>query len=161
MSKNVTEIICVIDKSKNMAPYRNTVMAKFNSFIKAKADSGKDYKVSVYFFNNLIDCTAREVDINKVKPLTRKNYSIQGPSALNDTLSSIIDSVGQRLIKTSNADRAKNVEFAIFTTGKDDMSRNYSVDQVKSLISYRRDYFGWEFNFVGVSKPTKMSMEKK
>lgn len=159
MNKNFTEVIYIVDKSKNVVPSRNTIMSKFNSSVKAKVESGEQIKASVYTFNNYVNCIVKDVNITEVKPLTKKNFSPRGASTLNDTIGMVLDNVGQHIIKSAPADRPKKVEVIIFTAGKDDNSKNLYADQVRSLINYRRDYFGWDISFVNVSN-TRLTAER-
>ncbi len=49
------------------------------------------------------------------------------------------------------SERAEKVIFVITTDGLENASREYSRDQVKRMIEYERDRYGWEFLFLGAN----------
>lgn len=49
------------------------------------------------------------------------------------------------------SERAEKVVFVITTDGLENASREYSRDQVKRMIEYERDRYGWEFLFLGAN----------
>ena len=49
------------------------------------------------------------------------------------------------------SERAEKVIFVITTDGLENASREYSRDQVKRMIEYERDCYGWEFLFLGAN----------
>lgn len=49
------------------------------------------------------------------------------------------------------SERAEKVIFVITTDGLENASREYSRDQVKCMIEYERDRYGWEFLFLGAN----------
>ncbi len=148
MSNVTTEVVYIIDKSKHVNPYKSNIINLINTSIENKKAETEDVKASLYFFNNIIECDYKAVDLNQLPNLSPKNFKPQGISTLNDSLGIILDSVAQRIIKMSSSDRPKNVEIIIVTAGKEDHNKYYTFDQVKSMIRYRQDYFGWTFSFV-------------
>ncbi len=49
------------------------------------------------------------------------------------------------------SERAEKVIFVITTDGLENASREYSRDQMKRMIEYERDRYGWEFLFLGAN----------
>ena len=70
-------------------------------------------------------------------------------TALLDAVGMEITRTGEQLSALPEGQRPGRVFFVIGTDGEENSSREYSLDQVKAMVSEQRDTYGWEFIFLG------------
>jgi len=152
MKENMTEIICVIDKSSSMTPRTKEVIEGFNKFLKDQQALPGEAKLTLTLFDTEYKVLHNGVDIKIVPELDEKTYAPMGFTALLDAVGRTIDEVGVRLSKISDADRPGKVIFLIITDGEENSSREYALDTVKQQIIHQQDNYKWEFVFLGANQ---------
>ena len=94
MKKNLTEIVFILDRSGSMAGLEYDTIGGFNAMIqKQKAEDGEAY-VSTVLFDNHTEVIHDRVDIQKIQPMTRKDYYVRGCTALLDAVGKSIHHIG-------------------------------------------------------------------
>ena len=63
-----------------------------------------------------------------------------------------INEIDQKLATMLEAERPGKVMVAIFTDGFENASREFSLDQINSLIREKREGHGWEFLFLAANQ---------
>jgi len=143
MSKAVTHIICILDRSGSMSGMADEVITNFNHFLKEqKALEGKA-KLTLVVFDDKYDMIYDEIDLKKAKPLTSRQYFARGMTRMNDA-------VGRTL---TNKQGKKKAIVLIHTDGHENDSREYDNKDVKKLV--RKLKKKWEFIFVGAGIDAK------
>ena len=151
MKNNITELVFILDKSGSMAGLESDTIGGFNAMIeKQKKLDGKCY-VSTVLFSNAAEVIHDRVDINEVKPLTEKEYSTYGCTALLDALGGAIHHIGNVHKYAREEDRPEKTLFVITTDGMENASRHYSSDRVKQMIERQKSRYGWEFLFLAAN----------
>ena len=151
MRKNLTEIVFILDRSGSMAGLENDTVGGFNAMIeKQKRESGEAY-VSTVLFDNYIEVVHDRVDIRKVQPMTRKEYYVRGCTALLDAVGKAIHHLGNVHKYAREEDRPEKTLFVITTDGMENASRTYNYEQVRKMIEYETEKYGWEFLFLGAN----------
>lgn len=151
MRKNLTEIVFILDRSGSMAGLENDTIGGFNAMIeKQKRESGEAY-VSTVLFDNYIEVVHDRVDIQKVQPMTRKEYYVRGCTALLDAVGKAIHHIGNVHKYAREGDRPEKTLFVITTDGMENASRTYNYEQVRKMIEYETEKYGWEFLFLGAN----------
>ena len=151
MRKNLTEIVFILDRSGSMAGLENDTIGGFNAMIeKQKRESGEAY-VSTVLFDNYIEVVHDRVDIRKVQPMTRKEYYVRGCTALLDAVGKAIHHIGNVHKYAREEDRPEKTLFVITTDGMENASRTYNYEQVRKMIEYETEKYGWEFLFLGAN----------
>lgn len=74
----------------------------------------------------------------------------RGMTALNDAVGKTITSTGEHLAKLDEAERPSAVIVVIATDGQENSSKEYSLDQVREMVTHQRDVYDWRFMFIGV-----------
>ena len=134
MKNNITELVFILDKSGSMAGLESDTIGGFNAMIeKQKKLDGKCY-VSTVLFSNAAEVIHDRVDINEVKPLTEKEYSTYGCTALLDALGGAIHHIGNVHKYARPEDVPEHTIFVITTDGMENASRHYSDREVKQMI---------------------------
>ena len=151
MKKNLTEIVFILDRSGSMAGLEDDTIGGFNAMIqKQKAEEGEAY-VSTVLFDNHTEVIHDRVDIQKVGPMTRKDYYVRGCTALLDAVGKSIHHIGNVHKYARDEDRPEKTIFVITTDGMENASREYSYERVRKMIEHEKEKYGWEFLFLGAN----------
>ena len=151
MKNNVTELVFIIDRSGSMSGFEADTIGGFNSTIeKQKELDGKVY-VSTVLFDNVSKVIHDRVDIEKIKPMTRKDYRVGGCTALLDAIGGAIHHIGNVHKYAREEDVPDHTIFVITTDGMENASREYTSDKVKKMIRRQEEKYGWEFIFLAAN----------
>ena len=157
MKKNLTEIVFILDRSGSMAGLEDDTIGGFNAMIeKQKRDPGEAY-ISTILFDNHTDVIHARVDIQKVTPMTRREYYVRGCTALLDAIGKAIHHIGNVHKYAREEDRPEKTLFVITTDGMENASHQYTYDRLKAMIERQKEKYGWEFLIV---PPTIMQTAK-
>ena len=151
MKKNLTEIVFILDRSGSMAGLEDDTIGGFNAMIeKQKAEDGQAI-VSTVLFDNHAEVIHDRVDIQRIEPMTRKEYHVRGCTALLDAVGGAIHHIGIVHKYAREEDRPEKTLFVITTDGMENASRKYSYDRLKAMIQRQKEKYGWEFLFLGAN----------
>ena len=151
MKKNLTEIVFILDRSGSMAGLEADTIGGFNAMIrKQKAEDGEAY-VSTILFDNYTEVIHDRVDIQKIQPMTSKDYYVRGCTALLDAVGKSIRHIRNVHKYAREEDRPEKTIFVITTDGMENASKEYSYDQVRRMIEHEQEKYGWEFLFLGAN----------
>ena len=150
MKKNLTELVFILDRSGSMAGLESDTVGGFNAMLsKQKAEPGEAY-VSTVLFDNETQVIHDRVPLQKVRPLTEKEYYVRGCTALLDAVGKSIHHIANVHKYAREEDRPERTLFVITTDGMENASREYTYDRVKELIGNQKEK-GWEFIFLGAN----------
>ena len=142
MKKNLTELVFILDRSGSMAGLEDDTIGGFNAMIeKQKAEPGQAY-VSTVLFDNERDVIHDRLDIQKIQPMTRKEYYVRGCTALLDAVGKAIHHIGNVHKYAREEDRPEKTLFVITTDGMENASREYSYNRLKKLIERQKEKYG-------------------
>ena len=151
MRKNLTEIVFILDRSGSMAGLESDTVGGFNAMIeKQKRESGEAL-ISTVLFDNFSEVIHDRVDVQKVSPMTDREYYVRGCTALLDAIGGAIHHIGNIHNYAREEDVPEHTMFVITTDGMENASRMYSSDKVKSMIERQKSKYGWEFLFLGAN----------
>ena len=91
---NITELVFIIDRSGSMSGFEDDTIGGFNSTIEAQRENDGRVYVSTVLFNNYSKVVHDRVDIDKISPMTRKDYVVGGCTALLDAIGGAIKHIG-------------------------------------------------------------------
>lgn len=151
MKKGLTELVFILDKSGSMEGLEKDTIGGYNSMLaKQKAVAGEALITTVLFDNNY-ELLHDRIDIRAVQPITEKEYSVGGATALLDAIGKTIHKIGNAQKNTAEDYRAEKVIFVIITDGEENSSREYSPDRIKQMIEEQKSRYAWEFIFLGAN----------
>ena len=151
MKKGLTELVMIIDRSGSMSGLEADTIGGFNSMIeKQKREEGEAY-VSVVLFDDRNEVLYDRVDIQKVEPMSDKQYYVRGCTALLDAVGGAIHHIGNVHKYAREEDVPEKTIFIITTDGMENASRQYTYDKVKRMIERQKERHHWEFMFLGAN----------
>lgn len=116
-NNNTTELVFILDKSGSMAGMEEDTVGGFNAMIeKQKKEEGRAF-VSTVLFSNDSEVLHDRVDLDKVKPLTEREYSVGGCTALLDAIGGAIHHIGNIHKYAREEDVPAHTLFIITTDG--------------------------------------------
>ena len=151
IKNGITEMVFIIDKSGSMAGMEEDTVGGFNAMIeKQKKIDGKCY-VSTVLFSIRSSVLHDRIDIQKIEPLTEREYCVGGGTALLDAIGGAIHHIGNVHKYARNEDVPEHTIFVITTDGMENASCEYDSERVKQMIRRQEERYGWEFIFVAAN----------
>ena len=151
MKKNLTELVFILDKSGSMAGLEADTIGGFNSMIERQKKEEGEALVSTVLFANRSTVIHDRVDLQKIEPMTDKQYYVGGCTALIDAIGGAIHHIGNVHKYAREEDRPEHTIFIITTDGMENASHRYTSDQVKAMVNRQKEKYGWEFLFLGAN----------
>lgn len=151
MKKGLTELVFILDRSGSMEGLEKDTIGGFNSMLKKqKTEEGEAY-VSTILFDHETKVLHDRVPLDKVEPLTDKDYVVRGSTALFDAVGGAIHHIGNVHRYAREEDVPEHTLFIITTDGMENSSARYSLSKVKKMIELEQEKYGWEFLFLGAN----------
>ena len=151
MKNNITELVFILDRSGSMAGLESDTIGGFNAMIeKQKKEDGECY-ISTVLFDNVSEVLHDRVKLSDIKPMTDKEYTVRGCTALIDAIGSAIHHIGNIHKYARPEDVPEHTMFIITTDGMENASQRYNSDEVKKMIERQKEKYGWEFLFIGAN----------
>ena len=151
MKKNLTELVFILDRSGSMSGLEQDTIGGFNGMLnKQKKEEGEAY-VTTVLFDNYCERIHDRVKLSEVPPMTEKEYSVRGCTALLDAIGSTITHIGNIHKYARSEDVPEHTLFIITTDGMENASRQYDKAAVKKLVERQKERYGWEFLFLGAN----------
>ncbi|MBQ8248400.1 MAG: hypothetical protein IJY93_00760 [Clostridia bacterium] len=151
MKNNITEIVFILDRSGSMAGFESDTIGGFNSTVeKQRKEKGTAY-VSTVLFDNVSEVLHDRVPLEKIKPMTDRDYSVRGCTALLDAIGDAIHHIGNIHKYARCEDVPEHTIFVITTDGMENASHRYDSKTVKKMIERQQKKYGWEFIFLAAN----------
>jgi uncharacterized protein YegL len=107
--------------------------------------------VSTVLFDNYSEVLHDRVKLSEIQPMTDKEYTVRGCTALIDALGGAIHHIGNVHKYARPEDVPAHTMFIITTDGMENASRKYTAERVKQMIDRQKEKYGWEFLFIGAN----------
>ena len=150
-ANGITELVFILDRSGSMGGLESDTIGGFNSLLeKQRKMEGECFVTTVLFDHEIITLHDR-LPLAEVKPLTEKDYSVRGCTALVDAIGMTVNHIAKIHGYLRPEDVPENVMFVIITDGFENASREYTAKQVKRMIEEKKEKHQWEFLFIGAN----------
>ena len=149
--KDVTEIICIIDRSGSMESIRSDAIGGFNRFLADQKEPEDPARLTMVLFDDQYDVTYNGAEIHTVPALTKTTFVPRGMTALLDAVGKTLNTVSARLAEIPADNRPEKVIVAILTDGHENASREFSLSVVREMISHYTTDLKWDFIYLAAS----------
>ncbi len=151
MKKDLTELVFILDRSGSMAGLESDTIGGFNSMVERQKKAEGEALVSTVLFSDRSTVIHDRVDLRRIEPMTDRQYSVGGSTALIDAIGCAIHHIGNVHKYAREEDRPEHTVFVITTDGMENASRIYTSDRVKAMVQRQKEKYGWEFLFLGAN----------
>ena len=151
-TNNLTEIICIIDKSGSMSSIRDDAVGGFNSFLQDQKEKEGDALITLNLFDHELYEMYQGKNTKYADRLTYSSYVPGGMTALNDAIGITIDKTDLRHANLEKEETPDNVIVAILTDGMENSSREYSPAHIKRKIKIHENKHSWKFIFLAANQ---------
>ena len=151
MRKGLTEMVFILDRSGSMGGLEKDTIGGYNSMLERQKKDGGEILVSTVLFDNEQEVLCDRVPIDRINPMTDKEYYVRGCTALLDAVGGAIHHIGNVHKYARDEDIPEKTIFVITTDGMENASRRYTYNKVKSMIRNEEEKYGWEFLFLGAN----------
>jgi len=139
-----TQIICILDRSGSMSRIMDDSIGGFNTFIKQQKELPDEATLTVVLFDDKYELLYDNVDIKKVKEITKKEWFPRGSTSLHDAIGKTINNAKAHNSKLGVEAPSKTL-VCIITDGYENTSKEYRLDDIKNLIN---DCENDDWNFI-------------
>lgn len=151
MRKNLTEMVFILDRSGSMQGLEKDTIGGFNGMIEKQKNVEGEALISTVLFDHESVVLHDRVNIREIRPMTDKDYTVRGCTALLDAIGGAIHHIGNIHKYARNEDVPEKTVFVIITDGMENASKHYTSEQVKQMIERQKTKYGWEFLFLGAN----------
>jgi len=146
---NKTDITIVLDRSGSMLSVLDDAVNGFNQFIEDQKKVEGEATVTLVQFDTVHEVVYKGKKLEDVPSL---DLQPRGFTALLDAVGKAIAEIGEHLKAMTEDDRPKQVIFVILTDGRENSSKEYSLQQVKQMIEHQTNVYKWQFVFLGANQ---------
>ncbi len=148
----ITEMICILDKSGSMYGKESDTIGSYNQMLKEqKIQPGEAY-ITTALFSDCCRILYRHTPIQKAAELTETTYFTGGNTAFFDAVGKVLTEADQVISGNGKRFQPKVLVF-IITDGIENASRYYNLFTIRKLIQEKQSQ-GWEFLFFGTDMET-------
>lgn len=151
MKKGLTELVMIIDRSGSMAGLESDTIGGVNGMIDKQKKEEGEALVSLVLFDDRTEVLYDRTDIDKVEPISDKQYYVRGCTAMLDAVGGAIHHIGNVHKYAREEDVPEKTIIVITTDGLENASHHYTYDKVRKMIERQKERYHWEFLFLGAN----------
>ncbi len=151
MKNNITELVFIVDRSGSMSGLEADTIGGFNAMIEKQRKEDGECFVSTVLFDNESEVLHDRVRLSQIKPMTDRDYTVGGCTALIDAIGGAIRHIGNIHKYSRPEDVPEHTMFIITTDGMENASHRFTAERVKQMIERQKEKYGWEFLFIGAN----------
>ena len=148
---NTTELVFILDRSGSMSGLEADTIGGFNAMIEKQRKEEGECFISTVLFDNDSEVLHDRVKLSDIRPMTDKDYTVRGCTALIDAIGGAIHHIGNIHKYARPEDVPAHTMFIITTDGMENASKKYTSERVKGMIERQKERYGWEFLFIGAN----------
>ena len=151
MKKGLTEMLFILDRSGSMCGLETETIGGYNGLIEKQRHVEGSAIVNTVLFDGEMNVIHNRVPLEKVKPLTEKEYYARGCTALLDAVGRSVKHIRKVQKNLPEEEKPEHTIVVITTDGYENASREYDLEKVKRLIQKQQKKHNWEFMFLGAN----------
>ncbi len=151
MKNNITELVFILDRSGSMQGLERDTIGGFNALIEKQKQVEGECWVSTVLFDNRTEVLHDRLKLSDIQPMTDRDYTVRGATALLDALGGAIRHIGNIHKYARAEDVPEHTLFVITTDGLENASHAFTAEQVKAMVETQKKDHGWEFLFLGAN----------
>jgi hypothetical protein len=145
-----TQIICILDQSGSMSTIISDSIGGFNTFLRKQKELKDEATITVALFDDKYNLLYDNIDIKKAEELTSEIWIPRGMTALYDAIGKTINNVRSTHTRLGN-EKPSKVLVCIVTDGEENHSREYKLDDIKTLIK-KCEKDDWNFIYLAANQ---------
>jgi uncharacterized protein YegL len=151
MRNNLSELVLVVDRSGSMNSCRVDAEGGINAFIKDQRGQPGEATLTLVQFDDKYEFVHKGTPIMEVG-----DYKLipRGWTALLDAVGKAVNETGERLAALPESERPGCVIVVIVTDGQENMSKEFTRQQVRDMITHQQEKYNWKFTFIGTDAST-------
>ena len=149
MRTDLTDITMVIDRSGSMQSIRTDAEGGINSFIEQQKQEPGETLLTLVQFDTDYEFVHSGVPVQQIPVFT---LVPRGSTALLDAVGRAINETGARLAAMEEAQRPGLVVFVIVTDGAENSSREFTRDQIRTMVEHQQSTYKWQFTFLAANQ---------
>ena len=150
MKKNLTELVFILDRSGSMSGLEGDTIGGFNAAVDRQREVEGECLVTTVLFNTVSKTVHDRLPLDRITPMTQKDYTAGGCTALLDALGETITHIEKIHRYIRREDVPEHTTFVIMTDGMENASRRFDAPRVREMIQQQKEK-GWEFLFLGAN----------
>jgi len=150
MKNNLTELVFILDRSGSMSGLEDDTIGGFNSLIEKQKKQDAPCYVTTVLFDSVSETIHDRLPLEKIAPMSDKDYSVRGCTALLDAIGETMDHIETIHKYARPEDVPEHTTFVIMTDGMENASRKFDAKTVKKRIEQKTKE-GWEFLFLAAN----------
>lgn len=149
MKDGLIHVCFVLDESGSMTSSESDVKGGFKKVVEEqKALFTGGCLISLYKFNGRVHQIYLGKDVNEIDA-DNLDYRPGGMTAMNDGIATAIDEVGKWLSDMDESERPEKNLIVVMTDGKENVSKEFTLEQVREKIQHQTDKYNWSFVYMG------------
>lgn len=163
MSKPITRICFILDRSGSMKHIKEAIIKGFNKQANAirkdaEINNGAvETYISLYTFNHNVEPRYSDMSVNFLEDLTEATYEIGGDTAMYDAVGTAIED-----LKRTSDPKNEDVSYIVIivSDGAERCSKTYTGEQVAAKIQECQDTKRWTFTYIGANQDLSQVAKK-
>jgi hypothetical protein len=149
MRTDLTDITMVIDRSGSMESIRSDAEGGINTFIDSQKSEPGEALLTLVQFDTEYEFVHSGVPVQQIPAFT---LVPRGSTALLDAVGRAINETGARLAAMAESQRPVLVVFVIVTDGAENSSREFTRDQIRTMVEHQQSAYKWQFTFLAANQ---------
>jgi uncharacterized protein YegL len=139
----------VVDRSGSMESIKSDAEGGINSFIDQQKQEPGEALLTLVQFDTEYEFVHSGVPVKQIPAFT---LVPRGSTALLDAVGRAINETGARLAAMAESQRPALVVFVIVTDGAENSSREFTRDQIRTMVEHQQSAYKWQFTFLAANQ---------
>jgi hypothetical protein len=149
-TNELTQIVCIADRSGSMSSIIDDSIGGYNSFLEEQKKLKDKATLTLALFDDQYELVYDNVDVQKVEKITKDVWMPRGMTALYDAIGKTITTIKANHAKLGKEAPGK-VLCVIITDGQENSSKEYKLNDVKKLIKNSEED-NWNFMYLAANQ---------